>query len=52
MKKYVGIVLAGDELMVVAGISEYARRVRELRVERGWRILTGMTLKKHGVGRA
>lgn len=45
MKKYVGIVLSGDELMVVAGISEYARRVRELRVEHGWRILTGMTLK-------
>ena len=45
MKKYVGIVMSGDELMVVAGISEYARRVRELRVEHGWRILTGMTLK-------
>lgn len=45
LKKYVGIVLSGDELMVVAGISEYARRVRELRVEHGWRILTGMTLK-------
>ncbi len=45
MQKYVGIVLSGDELMVVAGISEYARRVRELRVEHGWRILTGMTLK-------
>lgn len=45
MKKYVGTVLSGDELMVVAGISEYARRVRELRVEHGWRILTGMTLK-------
>lgn len=44
MQKYVGIVLSGDELMVVAGISEYARRVRELRVEYGWRILTGMTL--------
>ena len=45
MEKYVGVVLSGDELMVVAGISEYARRVRELRVEHGWRILTGMTLK-------
>ena len=45
MKKYVGLVLSGEELMVVAGISEYARRVRELRVEHGWRILTGMTLK-------
>ncbi len=46
MQKYVGVILSGDELMVVAGISEYARRVRELRVEYGWRILTGMTLKK------
>lgn len=45
MKQYMGIVLSGKELMVVAGISEYARRVRELRVEHGWRILTGMTLK-------
>lgn len=45
MKKYVGIVLSGDELAIVAGISEYARRVRELRVEHGWRILTGMTMK-------
>ena len=45
MQKYVGVVLSGDELMVVAGISEYARRVRELRVEYGWPILTGMTLK-------
>lgn len=45
MQKYVGVVLSGDELMVIAGISEYARRVRELRVEYGWRILSGMTLK-------
>lgn len=44
-KKYVGTVLSGEELMVIAGISEYARRVRELRVEHGWRILTGVTLK-------
>lgn len=33
--------LDGTELDVVAGISEYARRVRELRVEEGYRILTG-----------
>lgn len=45
MKKYAGTVLSGDELRIVAGISEYARRVRELRVEHGWRILSGMTLK-------
>ncbi len=45
MQKYVGIVLSGEELMVVAGISEYARRIRELRVQLGWKILTGVTLK-------
>lgn len=45
MRKYVGVVLAGEELMVVAGISEYARRIRELRVEHGWRILSGVTMK-------
>lgn len=37
----VGEIVAGDELAVVSGISEYARRVRELRVEQGYRILTG-----------
>lgn len=37
----VGVVIAGRELAVVSGISEYARRIRELRVEKGYRILTG-----------
>lgn len=46
MKKYVGTVLHGDELMVVAGISEYARRIRELRVEYGWPILSGATVSE------
>lgn len=45
LKKYKGIIVSGDELMVVAGISEYARRVRELRVQYGWKILTGVTLQ-------
>lgn len=43
LKKYVGEIVRGDELMVVAGISEYARRVRELRVQFGWRIISGVT---------
>lgn len=34
-------VLDGAELAVVSGISEYARRIRELRVEEGYRIFTG-----------
>ncbi|WP_248914538.1 HNH endonuclease [Pseudomonas moorei] len=36
-------VIKGDELMVVSGIGEWARRVRELRVEQGWSIVTGVT---------
>jgi len=36
----VGETVSKDELEGVAGISEWARRVRELRVEGGWRIST------------
>lgn len=43
--KYVGMVIEGEELMVIGGISEYARRIRELRVEYGWKIITGCTAK-------
>ncbi len=45
LRQYVAEVIDGDELMVVAGISEYARRIRELRVECGWPILTGHSLR-------
>ncbi|MEX2443847.1 MAG: hypothetical protein WD492_09595 [Alkalispirochaeta sp.] len=41
--EYPRMVLSEKELAVVAGISEWARRVRELRVEFGWKIITGMT---------
>lgn len=44
--KYPREIIHGDELMVVAGISEYARRIRELRVQFGWSILSGTTLKE------
>ncbi len=37
----VGQVIRAVELNVVSGISEYGRRVRELRVEDGYKILTG-----------
>ena len=47
-RAYPGQVIAGDELMVVAGISESARRIRELRVEFGWKIITGMTIRTIG----
>lgn len=46
LQKYSAIVLKGDELMVVSGISDYARRVRELRVEFGWQILSGVTAQE------
>ncbi len=36
-------VLREKELAIVAGISEWARRVRELRVQYGWKIVTGVT---------
>lgn len=45
LRKHIGQVIDGDELMVVAGISEYARRIRELRVEHGWSILSGNTAR-------
>ena len=44
--KYHSKLIQGDELMVVAGISEYARRLRELRVQHGWQLASGATLKQ------
>lgn len=44
--KYPGVVIAGDEFLVVSGIQEYARRVRELRVQFGWAIASGVTIKE------
>ena len=45
-RKYPGIVINGDELLVVSGIQEYARRLRQLRVELGWSIASGVTIKE------
>lgn len=45
----VGAIIHADELAVVAGISEYARRIRELRREEGYRILTGVSDETAGV---
>lgn len=44
--KYPRTVIPGEELMVVAGIDDWGRRVRELRVEAGWAIATGVTLRE------
>ncbi len=43
LKQYPLKVIDGDELMVVSGIGEWARRVRELRVQFGWWIYSGVT---------
>jgi len=45
-RKYPSIVIHGDELMVVSGIQEWARRIRELRREYGWSIASGVTLNE------
>jgi hypothetical protein len=44
-RKYPKVVINGDELLVVSGIQEYARRLRELRVQQGWAIASGVTIK-------
>jgi hypothetical protein len=43
LKLFVGEVVEGEELEVVSGIHEYPRRIRELRVQEGYRITTGVT---------
>lgn len=45
-RKYPKTILGGEELMVVAGISDWARRVRELRVQFGWSIASGETARE------
>ncbi len=44
--KYPLTVINGDELFIISGIQEYARRVRELRVQFGWSIISGLTAKE------
>lgn len=39
--EYVGVAIDGTEIEVVSGISEYGRRIRELRVECGYQIASG-----------
>ncbi|MDB7815549.1 HNH endonuclease [Intestinimonas butyriciproducens] len=46
LQQYPQTVIDGDELMVVSGISEWARRVRELRVQFGWWIYSGVTFRQ------
>lgn len=44
--KYPYVIIDGDELMVVAGISDWPRRARELRKELGWKIISGQVAKE------
>lgn len=43
-KKYPTTIITSEEIAIVAGISEYTRRIRELRVEFGWPILNGTVI--------
>lgn len=43
LRKYTFQIVDGDELMVISGIGEWARRLRELRVQFGWWIYSGNT---------
>lgn len=45
-RSYQGEIINGDELLAIAGISEWARRVRELRVQEGWAITSGKVLNE------
>jgi len=45
-QKYPHTVIGGDELLVVSGIQEYARRIRELKVQFGWLIVSGITARE------
>jgi len=49
-RQYPGTIINGDELLVVSGIQEYARRLRELRVQFGCAIVSGVTIREMGEG--
>jgi hypothetical protein len=46
LRKYPFKVISGEELMVVSGIQDYPRRTRELRVQFGWWIFSGVRFKE------
>ena len=45
-QKYPKIIITGEEINIVAGINEWPRRIRELRREFGWSILSGQTIRE------
>lgn len=46
LQRYPRTVIEGDELLLISGIGDWARRVRELRVQLGWAIFSGVTFKE------
>lgn len=45
-RKYPGMVIDEDELLVVSGIQDYPRRIWEIRTQFGWAIASGVTIKE------
>jgi hypothetical protein len=45
-QKYPFTVIRGDEILVISGIQDWPRRLRELRVQLGWAIIDGITAKE------
>jgi len=45
LRHQVGRIVHTDELMIVAGINDYPRRIRELRAQEGWPILSGFAAR-------
>jgi len=45
-RTYPETIIKGNELLVISGIQEYARRLRELRVQFGWAIVSGVTINE------
>ena len=44
--RYPLTVIEGDELLLISRIGDWARRVRELRIQLGWRIFSRVTLEE------
>lgn len=45
LRAQVGRIVHTDELMIVAGIGDYPRRIRELRTQHGWPIISGLAVR-------
>lgn len=45
LRAQTGRIVHTDELMVVAGIGDYPRRIREARTDLGWPIISGMAVR-------